>query len=771
MASQEHFHLEYVSDEDIPEPIEAFRSADLPIIFNPSPFQSENSSSESDTPLESESTSAPTTPCTPSTSLGTSFSFCGLSSQTSEEELFVTPSKPKRKKYVRKPKYNLRKGHPLYVKHTHIGKEPFKVVRPSTYLYKDVRFQQERKTYDVKLSSDQKEYLKELTPASGNQIINLAILAQVFTQLNCSDKACKGRLHLYEHILPDGLQKFLLIKCALCHIIAAEFPASLPIGIPAEACVNNNSVRVRGQSEVNLRSLLAVHSTSQSWEDFRLTCSLLDLDVPTAAMSQIHLKRFVESTTSVVTRSMKASGDNVHRSLPSQTSLPAHIRNCTVSFDASWHRRGHFSNQGFAAAIDSDFGKVLDYQLYDRVCYPCSNWNEERKANNPEEYTEYWWKHKAVCTANYSGSSQSMESSAAVEIWHRSIAQHDLVYGTYIGDGDSSSYRNLLKSDPYDGVVSVKKEECLGHVQKRFKKRLRKATKSYKGVPEAKADRIAHLYALVIVQNKGETALHIQEALHILLRHTQEKHDTCPVGTMSWCYFQKLIAKHLEDSTIPYPNPRAPFLTDSEFQRAVEVFSVFASLDFCETITLGKTQNSNESLHNMIWHNAPKSKRVGHKSLIASTALAVLSFNEGSLSFSVIMNELGLKASYKTLKYLATRDRLRNQSRIRRCRETHKRRRRQIVAHTKLAESSRKRRDKAVYSSGKFGSEIYSSGEESDTLCGNCHLREAPTIRKTTKYQPWVCCHLCEVWYHYSCEGIKNKRSLPEHYFCRKCIS
>ena len=304
-----------------------------------------------------------------------------------------------------------------------------------------MRFQKERKTYDVKLSSDGKDYEKELRPACGNQIINLAILAQVFIQLNCPNKACKGRLHLYEHVLQDGLQKFLLVKCGICNRITAEFPASLPIGVPAEVCVNNKSLRVNGQSELNVRSLLAVHTTSQSWEDFRLTCCLLDLDVPTAAMSQFHLKRFVESTTSVVSRSLKGSGENVHYSLPSETSLPAHIRNCTVSFDASWHRRGHFSNQGFAAAIDSQFGKVLDYQLYDRVCYPCSHWNEESKANNPEAYTEFWDTHKAVCTANFSGSSQSMESSAAVEIWNRSIAKHDLVMAHILETGTPNPTR------------------------------------------------------------------------------------------------------------------------------------------------------------------------------------------------------------------------------------------------------------------------------------------------------------------------------------------
>ena len=83
MASQEVFQLDYYSDEDIPEATEAFRSADLPIIFNPSPFHSEDSSSESVTPYDSESLSQPRTPTTPSTpfiTLGTSFSLIGLTS-------------------------------------------------------------------------------------------------------------------------------------------------------------------------------------------------------------------------------------------------------------------------------------------------------------------------------------------------------------------------------------------------------------------------------------------------------------------------------------------------------------------------------------------------------------------------------------------------------------------------------------------------------------------------------------------------------------------
>ena len=66
------------------------------------------------------------------------------------------------------------------------------------------------------------------------------------------------------------------------------------------------------------------------------------------------------------------------------------------------------------------------------------------------------------------------------------------MYGTYIGDGDSPSFRNLTKSDPYNGKVRVMKEECLGDAQKRLKKHL-KSSSLCKGLTDEKAKRIAHL--------------------------------------------------------------------------------------------------------------------------------------------------------------------------------------------------------------------------------------------------------------------------------------
>ena len=256
---------------------------------------------------------------------------------------------------------------------------------------------------------------------------------------------------------------------------------------------------------------------------------------------------------------------------------------------------------------------------------------------------------------------------------------------------DSSSFRNLTKSDPYNGEVVVRKEECMGHAHKRLKKHRLKSSFLCKGLPDGNARRIAHLYALVVVQNRGKEAAAIRDALNILLEHTREEHDNCPAGESSSCYYQKQVARCFKDDFLP------------AHQRAREVFDLFASFQFCGSITLGKTQNSNKSLHSMIWHHSPKAKRVRQKSLIASTVMAVLSFNDGSLAYAAWLKELGMIVSYNTLQFLARRDDLRNLRRKRHILETHKRRRRQIDTQITAAESFRRRRDKgAVYQSECF---------------------------------------------------------------------
>ena len=59
-----------------------------------------------------------------------------------------------------------------------------------------------------------------------------------------------------------------------------------------------------------------------------------------------------------------------------------------------------------------------------------------------------------------------MEVVGGQKMFGRSVNLHGLRYTFYIGDGDTKSFDQICKSDPYAGHT-ITKEECVGHVQKK----------------------------------------------------------------------------------------------------------------------------------------------------------------------------------------------------------------------------------------------------------------------------------------------------------------
>ena len=762
------------------EEITQFRPIDLPFIPINSDFDSSDASDLEDsigfsTPSILATPSIPVIPATSISQLASSVTSFGFS-----DVEMSTFSDPPPKRGQRKQRRGFQKGHANYKRRLFTldsphPSPPSKKPSLSSHIRGNFRKPSRPRPQNVLLRKGDQTTSRAMYVPHGSEIMNMDILCRVISLIRCNDSSCTGNLRLHKLQRHNGLQSFFVLHCVRCHIVVAEFSSSLHIGESPQEAVNNPPTKGFRQTEVNSRSLVAVHSTSMSWRDFLLLCAVMDLPVPGRNLNQRSLEYFASSTAQVTQDSMSLAAAKVRqRESAVESKIPGAFK-CDVSFDATWHKRGHYSNQGFGAAIDIVTNKVLDYMFYQRVCKKCLSWPQERRSNNPEEYAAFMSEHKSTCPANYSGTSQGMEGAAAVEIWKRSVDKNQLVYSTYVGDGDSSSFQNLLNSDPYQGIETVRKEECLGHVQKRLKNHLRNKSNAYSKLAAGKIERVGQLYALVVAQNRGNTPAEIQKALWNLLDHLLEKHENCPFSTQSWCYFQNARAENAEDPTVIIPPLRQPYLTDSEFGRAQEVFASFASLNMCGALTMGQTQNANESLHSMIWHNSPKTKHVGQKSIEASTALAVCSFNDGDVALASVLDAMSIVPSYNTLLHLTRRDHARNLNREGAIRETQKRRRRQLTARDITGASSHKRRAKtgpaSTYTSGKFGTEMDpedNSGNESDTTCEICKKRVCPIGRKR-RVDEFVGCEICESWFHSQCAGVSSKTLGDDPYICESC--
>ena len=142
------------------------------------------------------------------------------------------------------------------------------------------------------------------------------------------------------------------------------------------------------------------------------------------------------------------------------------IADIGVSLDGTWQKRGFTSLNGAVAAISLDTGRIVDVDIMSRYCQGCVNKKAAINVNKVQSKTT-----SHVCTINHEGSAPKMEQSGVVRIFDRSIEKHKLRYSDYYGDGDTKSFSAV--KDTYDGMT-VKKKECIGHVQKRVGKRLRR---------------------------------------------------------------------------------------------------------------------------------------------------------------------------------------------------------------------------------------------------------------------------------------------------------
>ena len=113
------------------------------------------------------------------------------------------------------------------------------------------------------------------------------------------------------------------------------------------------------------------------------------------------------------------------------------VLDIAVSYEGSWHRRGHSSHTGLGVVSDLLTGLPLDFQA-------------------------------AKCSKNYDGSANSMEQHCALLLLQRSVAKHCLRYTCMLSDGDSKSYNYIVKEKVYGNEKSISKEECINHVSKRM---------------------------------------------------------------------------------------------------------------------------------------------------------------------------------------------------------------------------------------------------------------------------------------------------------------
>lgn len=467
---------------------------------------------------------------------------------------------------------------------------------------------------------------------STNIIIDLEILSTVFNTVakckNCNASNCFDVLE--EKNSCKGIASSLLCICKFC-------------GNSSSAMTSKIS---KEGYDVNNRLVYAMRCIGKGRCAARTFCAVMNLPPPPAKFEKFY-DSLTDALSSACTKSMI-------KAVEEAVSSNDNVRDISVALDGSWQKRGHTSMNGVVTATSMDNGKVIDFECLTKYCFKCKN-----KRNDCNE-----------CQKNFNGFSGGMESEGAVRIFQRSLTTRNVCYSEYLGDGDSKGFLKICEAKVY-GEKTVRKLECIGHVQKRMGARLKalrnelKSTKLSDGkkisgrgrLTDAEILQIQKYYGLAIRRNTLKSVEEMSKAIwaiyfHKLSTDDKPQHGLCPTGSESWCGFNSSLEIG-EKYTHKHSLPEAVLLATKQ------IFRDLTNKELLSKCLHGRTQNPNESFNNCVWERIPKNTFVGLKTLKIGVMDAVLCFNDGVISRIEVLKNLGITPGRHTCDALKKIDRRR----------------------------------------------------------------------------------------------------------------
>ena len=269
-----------------------------------------------------------------------------------------------------------------------------------------------------------------------NIVINFSILKKIVQNI-CSCPDCdSGIIFTDENSKRSGFSHKLFFKCPRCTFEYSTFTS--------EEVVINSKRGKQGRNffDTNLKMVIAFREIGKGHraiEDFSRLANMACMNV-----------NAFENINTTVQEAYKLSAEESTQAAAMKVAEKAKEEHAasgkkvvTVSTDGAWQKRGHASLNGVVTTISE--GMCLDFNVLSKYCRGCQMWNNKE---NQTGYSE--WKANHICSLNHTGSSGAMESSGAVEIFSRSVLKNDLIYKYYLGDGDSSSFNDVVRSKPYE---------------------------------------------------------------------------------------------------------------------------------------------------------------------------------------------------------------------------------------------------------------------------------------------------------------------------------
>lgn len=482
-----------------------------------------------------------------------------------------------------------------------------------------------------------KKFLGEYNAKSSDleyTVIDLSEFAKHLEEVGAC-RLCQHNLSIEKKII-SGLACTIKIFCLACSA-KTEMVNCKKITVPQEGN------KRKALYDLNIRLVYGFRTIGKGQTAAKIVCGILNVPPPPVRynfhetfIGKVVKKICHASMTTAVNETVTKTGSNY----------------LCVAVDGSWQRRGHSSLNGVVSITSVETGKVIDISIMSKYC-TCPERNNNIHLDN--------------CKANFQGSSGAMEVTGVLEMFRRSVQLYDVYYTDYLGDGDSSAYKSVSEAMPYGPDLLITKQECVGHVMKRMGTRLRKLREQKVKLADGKTiagknrltkpaiQKIQEYYGLAIRRNTRSVDSMQRsiwaEYLHLSSSNENKMHYFCPANDDTWCKFNAAKLKGEE-----YNHKDHFHLPKIVMQQLKPIFRDLSDKKLLARCLMGKTQNPNESLNNVIWSVIPKRTFVGLNTLRLGVYDAVLKYNDGHFPKTLVMEEIGLDPGHYFLKILKSLD-------------------------------------------------------------------------------------------------------------------
>ena len=485
----------------------------------------------------------------------------------------------------------------------------------------------------------------------------LNILTFRILNLKSVCRECKEGELAIEESKRHGLAPELHLTCLLCGHVASAILSE------------QTKVHKTHMHQVNRRAVLGMRLIGRGYNALCTLSTLLDMPTPMSkATFDSHRNHLYKAAKETGEQSMRRAAEAEISSRKDKEEP----RDIAVSTDDTWMRRGYSSLYGVQTVIAWDTHQVLDVEVLSKHCPTCSSWSSRKASGRvtDAQYEQWQVNHAANCMISTDVSAPAMESTAVVSLWSRSEERNGLRYVSYIGDGDSKEFKNVVDSRPY-GDTAVSKEECIGHVQKQIGKGMRdlKQKLGIKKLADGKAiggrgrltdkriDSLQNYYRIAVRRHAGNvsaTARAIRASLcHEASSNAEPMHQYCPEGSDSWCGYQKMQAA---DGDEEYQHK--PHLPKEVFKELTPLYIRLTEPQLLLRCKRGATQNANEALNGTIWRLCPKESFCGPETVETAVNLAIATFNHGATVLSDVLRLMQCNVGHFTASGLEKIDRL-----------------------------------------------------------------------------------------------------------------